>query len=204
VRFLAGEVGISQFLDIGTGLPTMQNTHEVAQGIIPNSRIVYVDNDPIVLTYARALLTNTTSEGITTYINANLHDPEQIITAARNVLNFSQPVAVIISDILGHIADYDEARSIVSTLVEAVPSGSYLAVQDGTNTSTGAREAAARYAKTGALPYIMRPPGQVAGYLHGLERVEPGVVTVTGWRPQANHVARPRPTDQYGGVARKP
>ena len=101
---LAGELGIRQFLDIGTGLPTMQNTHEVAQGIAPEARIVYVDNDPLVLTHARALLTNTTPEGVTGYVDADIHDPDLIVSDARNILNFNRPIAVMFMGILGHVA----------------------------------------------------------------------------------------------------
>ncbi|MGH3912529.1 MAG: SAM-dependent methyltransferase, partial [Pseudonocardiaceae bacterium] len=130
VRFLAGEAGMRQFLDIGTGLPTMQNTHEVAQQVAPESRIVYVDNDPLVLVHARALLHNTTPEGVTTYVDADFHDPDLIIADARNVLNFNRPVAVMFMGVLGHVADFSEVRSIVARVMAAVPSGSYLALYD--------------------------------------------------------------------------
>src|SRR5262245_16281460 len=114
VRFLAGEAGMRQFLDIGTGLPTMQNTHEVAQQVAPESKIVYVDNDPMVLAHARALLVNTTPAGVTTYVDADFYDPDLIIADARNVLNFTQPVAVMFMGVLGHVADFDELLSIVA------------------------------------------------------------------------------------------
>ncbi|MGH3909997.1 MAG: SAM-dependent methyltransferase, partial [Pseudonocardiaceae bacterium] len=126
VRYLAGEAGIRQFLDVGTGLPTMQNTHEVAQQIAPECRIVYVDNDPLVLAHARALLVNTTPEGVTTYIDADFHDPDLIISDARNVLNFTQPIGVMFMGVLGHVAESDDMRSIVARVMAAVPSGSYL------------------------------------------------------------------------------
>ncbi|MGH3696043.1 MAG: SAM-dependent methyltransferase [Pseudonocardiaceae bacterium] len=118
VRFLASEAGMRQFLDIGTGLPTMQNTHEVAQQVAPESRIVYVDNDPLVLAHARALLVNTTPEGVTTYVDADFHDPDLIIADARNVLNFHRPVAVMFMGVLGHVA---EMRSIVARVMVAAP-----------------------------------------------------------------------------------
>jgi trans-aconitate methyltransferase len=204
VRYLAGEVGIRQFLDIGTGLPTMQNTHEVAQSIAGDARIVYVDNDPLVLSHARALLTNTTPEGVTTYIDADVHDPEQILADAHNILNLRKPVAVILFDILGHVTDFDEARSITARLMDGLPSGSYLAVQDSTNTSEPARKAAVKYAETGAVPYYMRSPEQIRQYFDGLEMVDPGVVTVTQWRPENSQVRVDRVIDQYGGLARKP
>jgi S-adenosyl methyltransferase len=201
VRYLTGEAGIRQFLDIGTGLPTMQNTHEVAQSVAPDSKIVYVDNDHLVLTHARALLTNTTPEGVTAYVHADLHDPELIISDARNILNLTQPVAVILFGILGHVADLDEACDIVARLMAPLPSGSYLAAQDGTNTSEAARKAAATYAESGAVPYLMRSPEQIERFFEGLELVEPGLVTVTHWRP--NSVVG-RTIDHYGAVARKP
>jgi hypothetical protein len=204
VRFLAGEAGMRQFLDIGTGLPTMQNTHEVAQQIAPESRIVYVDNDPLVLAHARALLHNTTPEGVTTYVDSDVHDPDLIIADARNVLNFTQPIAVMFMGILGHVADIDEMRSIVARVMAAVPSGSYLALHDGTNTDKAYREAAVKYAETGAIPYNLRSPEQVGRCFEGLEMVDPGLVPITQWRPDTAEVGKIEPIDNYGAVARKP
>jgi S-adenosyl methyltransferase len=143
VRYLASEAGIRQFLDIGTGLPTMQNTHEVAQQVAPESKIVYVDNDPLVLVHARALLRNTTPEGVTAYLDADFNDPDMIIADARNVLNFNKPIGVMFMGVLGHVASCDDARSIVGRVMDAVPSGSYLVLWDGNDTtrpmSTSAR-----------------------------------------------------------------
>lgn len=204
VRFLAAEAGIRQFLDIGTGLPTMQNTHEVAQQIAPDSRIVYVDNDPLVLMYARALLRNTTPEGVTTYVDADFHDPDLIISDARNVLNFHRPVAVMFMGVLGHIADVDEMQSIVARVMDAVPSGSYLALYETIDASAAHVEATAKYAETGAVPYILRPIEQIAQCFKGLEMVDPGLVPITQWRPDALDVGRIKPIDTYGAVARKP
>jgi hypothetical protein len=127
VRFLAGEAGIRQFLDIGTGLPTASNTHQVAQETAPEARVVYVDNDPLVLTHARALLTGT-PEGATAYIDADAHDPEYILRRAADVLDFGQPVAVMLLGILNFILDGDHARRVVSVLVDAVPPGSYVTI----------------------------------------------------------------------------
>ncbi|KJE20045.1 S-adenosyl methyltransferase [Frankia torreyi] len=201
VGHLAGEAGVHQFLDIGTGLPTMQNTHEVAQRLAPASRIVYVDNDPLVLAHARALLVNTTPEGVTTYVDGDLHEPDQIIAGARNVLNFSRPIVVMFMGILGHLADFDEARAVVARVVDAVPSGSYLLLWDSTNTSEGFDEAQQGYDDTGAVPYILRSPDQVARFFEGLELLEPGVVSISQWRPDAGGAAA---VDGYGAVARKP
>jgi S-adenosyl methyltransferase len=204
VRFLAEDVGMRQFLDIGTGLPTMQNTHEVAQQIAPESKIVYVDNDPLVLAHARALLVNTTPEGVTTYVDADFHDPDLIISDARNVLNFTEPVAVMFMGVLGHVADFDELQSIVARVMAAVSSGSYLVLWDTTDTDEAAREAAAKYAETGAVPYLLRSPEQIGRCFEGLEMMDPGLVSVTQWRPDTAEVGQTGPIGAYGAVARKP
>lgn len=204
VRFLAGEAGMRQFLDVGTGLPTMQNTHEIAQQVAPDSRIVYVDNDPLVLVHARALLHNTTHEGVTTYLDADLHDPDLIISDARNVLNFTQPVAVMLMGILGFVADFGEMRSIVARMMAAVPSGSYLALYDGTDTSVASIEATAKYVETGGVPYNLRSPEQLGECFEGLELVDPGLVPITQWRPNTAEIGKAMSIDAYGAVARKP
>jgi S-adenosyl methyltransferase len=204
VNFLAGEVGIRQFLDIGTGLPNLQNTHEVAQAIAPESRIVYVDNDPLVLLHARTLLRNTTPEGVTTYVDSDVHNPDLIVSDARNVLNFTQPIAVMFMFILGHVADFGEVRSIVARVMDAVPSGSYLALCDSTDTSEAFREAQAKYDDTGAVPYVLRSPEQIGQCFEGLEMVDPGLVSITQWRPDTVEVGTVEPIDAYGAVARKP
>ncbi|GAB3536521.1 SAM-dependent methyltransferase [Phytohabitans suffuscus] len=203
VHHLAAEAGIRQFLDIGTGLPTMQNTHEVAQRVAPASKIVYVDNDPLVLAHARALLRNTTDEGVTGYIDADLHDPDQIVADARNILNFTQPVAVMFMGVLGHVSDYDEVRSIVGRVMEAVPSGSHLVLWDSTNTSEGFDEAQQGYDDTGAVPYVLRSPEQVRDCFEGLELLDPGLVSISLWRPDPAGTAAVA-VDGYGAVARKP
>ncbi len=204
VRFLAGEAGVRQFLDIGTGLPTMQNTHEIAQQIAPESKIVYVDNDPLVLAHARALLVNTTAEGVTTYVDADVHDPGVIIADARNVLNLSQPVAVMFMGVLGYVADFDVLRSIVARVMAAVPSGSYLALWDGTDTGDAIIEGGVKLAETGAIPYNLRSLEQLGRCFEGLEMVDPGLVPITQWRPDTAEVGRVEPIDAHGAVARKP
>ncbi|MBO0850477.1 MAG: SAM-dependent methyltransferase [Pseudonocardia sp.] len=204
VRYLAREAGVRQYLDIGTGLPTMQNTHEVAQSIAPDSRIVYVDNDPSVLAHARALLTNTTPEGVTAYIDADVHNPELIIADARNVLNFDQPIAVMFMGILGHVADYQEARSIIDRVVAAIPSGSYLALYDGVDTDQAKVEAEQAYADTGAIAYHNRAPEQIQAFFDGLDMLDPGLVSISQWRPDPAQVGTIRPTDSHGALARKP
>ncbi|GAA2097038.1 SAM-dependent methyltransferase [Streptomyces albiaxialis] len=203
VRYLAEEAGIRQFLDIGTGLPTVDNTHEVAQRVAPESRIVYTDNDPLVLAHAHALLTST-PEGATAYVEADVEQPERILEAAARTLDLDRPVAVMLMGILAHVSDYDEARSIVRRLMDALPSGSYLAVRDGTNTDPRYVKALEGYNRSGAVPYHPRSPEQVAGFLDGLEIVEPGVVPCPQWRPEAPDMETRKVVALYGGVGRKP
>jgi hypothetical protein len=199
VRYLAAEAGVRQFLDIGTGLPTANNTHEVAQSVAPESRIVYVDNDPLVLTHARALLTSQ-PEGATSYIDADMHDMELVLREAGRTLDFSQPVAVLFMGVLGHVEDDAVAQAMVRQAIGAVPSGSYLALYDGTDISPEVVEAARIWNQSAALPYHLRSPARLAQLFDGLELVEPGVVSVTRWRPdtEAHEI------DQYGAVGRKP
>jgi SAM-dependent methyltransferase len=205
VRLLAGELGVRQFLDIGTGLPTMLNTHEVAQSVAPGCRVVYVDNDPIVLAHARALLTNTTPEGVTTYVDADVRDIETIVSDARNVLNFNEPIAVMFLGILGYVPDHDEARSIVTRVMDAVAPGSYLLVRHNTDSGAAVREAADRYAESGADPYHLRTVAQLRELFAGLEMVEPGLVPVELWRPDGAEDGDPAGfTGDHGGLARKP
>ena len=205
VGYLAGEAGIGQFLDVGTGLPTADNTHQVAQRIAPRSRIVYVDNDPVVLAHARALLTSA-PEGATDYIDADLHDPDKILEAAGATLDFGKPVALMLMGILGHVTDDDQALSIVRRLLGILASGSYLALYDGTDTNPAGVEAQERYNQSGAVPYKLRGPQQIAGFFDGLELVEPGVVSVSHWRPNPAEAAGglPAHVDAFGGVGRKP
>jgi hypothetical protein len=206
VRFLAGEVEIRQFLDIGTGLPTAENTHEVAQRVAPESRIVYVDNDPVVLIHARALLSSS-GEGRTAYVDADLQDPDRILDAAAETLDFTRPNALMLMGILGHVTDDDEARSIVKRLLDALASGSHLVLCDGTDTNPAGVAAQEQYNRSGAVPYRLRSPAQLTGFFDGLELVEPGVVSVSRWRPDpaADAVGGlPAAVDAFGGVGRKP
>lgn len=205
VRYLAGEAGVRQFLDVGTGLPTVDNTHEVAQRIAPDARIVYVDNDPLVLVHARALLTST-SEGATDYVEADLHEPESILEAAAKTLDLSQPVGLILSGIMGHVPDGDEARSIVRALLGPLPSGSYLSLNDGTSVVAGeaVEEAQDEYNEGGAVPYQLRSPEEIGRFFEGLELVEPGLVSCPLWRPESSRGEDPKPVDAFGAVGRKP
>ncbi|WP_040835294.1 SAM-dependent methyltransferase [Nocardia brevicatena] len=204
VRFLAAECGIRQFLDIGTGLPTMKNTHEVAQDVAPESKIVYVDNDPLVLAHARALLTSTSDEGVTTYLDSDYHYPEVIVSDARNVLNFNKPVAVMFMGVLGHAKSYEDMRRIVHTVLDATPSGSYLVLWDGTDDSEAYVTLCHNYTDTGGVPYSPRPQAEIRAVFDGLEPVEPGFVSITQWRPDNSDLGEVRPISAYGGVARKP
>jgi hypothetical protein len=207
VLYLAGEEGIRQFMDVGTGLPTVNNTHEVAQSIAPESRVVYADNDPLVLAHARALLTSS-PEGVTDYIDADLRDPGKILQEAARTLDFTEPIAITLIAILHHITDYDEARSIVNRLMEAVPSGSYLVISHSTNVIYGpaSDEAVGRWNKFGKPPVILRSPAQIARFFDGLELLEPGVVSTPRWRPNVADIggSLPREVDQFCGVGRKP
>ena len=200
VRHLVAEAGIRQFLDIGTGLPTMQNTHEVAQAIAPETQVVYVDNDPLVLVHARALLSQTPGRGRTTHVDADYHDPDLILAEARTVLDFSQPVAVLFMGVLGYEPDLKVASAIVHRVVDATPSGSYLSLWDSTNTTPAVVEGAEKLAQSGGVPYILRSPDEIGSLFDGLELVEPGLVQITKWRPDGEGDW----LDAYGAVARKP
>ncbi|MFF7545152.1 SAM-dependent methyltransferase [Streptomyces canus] len=199
VRHLAGEQGVRQFLDVGTGLPTADNTHEVAQRVAPDARIVYVDNDPIVLAHANALLTSA-PEGRTAYLDADLYDPESVLEAAADTLDLSRPVALMILNTLGHVADHDRAVDLVRRLMSGLASGSYLVISDSTATSEGMIAASEAYNSSGAVPYHVRPVAEIAAFFDGLELVEPGVVRVTEWRPEE---PGPAGVDAYCAVGRE-
>ena len=199
VRYLAAEAGIRQFLDIGTGLPTANNTHEVAQRVAPESRIVYVDNDPLVLAHARALLTSS-PEGACEYLDADIRNPAAILDTAAGLLDFTQPIALMLMGIMGHFTD-EEAYPIVSRLLAGLPSGSYFALYDGADTNEAFNHAQQGYNDSGAVPYYLRSPEQFTRYFAGLELVEPGVVPVPHWRPDPD--AAPVEIYSYCGVGRK-
>jgi S-adenosyl methyltransferase len=205
VRFLAGDAGIRQFLDIGTGLPSHDNTHEVAQRVFPESRIVYVDNDPLVLAHAQALLTGNPAGG-TDYIAADLNEPAAILKVARTKLDFARPVALMLMGVLGHVPisdDHDSrARSIVERLTDALPAGSYLAIYDGTNTDLAYVEAIRLYNEGGSIAYHLRSPDQLSHLFDGFELVDPGVVPIHQWRPDL--IGPSTAVDAWGGLARKP
>ncbi|MEU6846421.1 SAM-dependent methyltransferase [Streptomyces sp. NPDC046716] len=203
VTFLAGEAGVRQYLDVGTGLPTVENTHEVAQRIAPDSRVVYVDNDPIVLTHARALLTSS-AQGATSYVDADAHDPQAIIEAAQGTLDFDEPVAIMLLGILNFVLDTEKATSIVRDLVAAVPSGSYLVLTHPTLELGGeGNEAAMKFWNENATPPITARTGaEVSAFLDGLDLVEPGLVSCARWRTEGTEEGPL--VAQFGVVARKP
>ena len=206
IRYLVIKAGVRQFLDIGTGLPTADNTHEIAQRLNPACRIVYVDNDPLVLAHARALLTST-PEGVTDYVDADLHDPDAILDAAANTLDFSVPIALILSGIMGHIADNGGPHAIVRRLMDRLPSGSYLMLQDGTTVSQANADALEDCNSSGAIPYNLRAPEEIVRYFDGLDVVEPGVIPIQQWRPDPEDPAGPAEpfayVNTFGGIGRK-
>ncbi|MFC9247020.1 SAM-dependent methyltransferase [Streptomyces sp. NPDC057136] len=203
VRHLAGDRGITQFLDIGTGLPTFNNTHEIAQHTAPRSRVVYVDNDPIVLTHARALLTSS-PEGATEYIDADAHHPEQILRSVEPTLDLKQPVAVMMLGILNFVLDTGEAQDIVRKLMDAVPSGSYLVLTHPTLELGGeGNEAAMRFWNENATPPITaRTRAEFVAFMDGLDILEPGIVSCARWRAEPG--SQETEVAQFGAVARKP
>jgi hypothetical protein len=204
VRFLAAERGVRQFLDIGTGLPTADNTHEIAQRVAPDSRIVYVDNDPIVLIHARTLLTGT-PDGATDYIDADVHDPDAILERAARTLDLSLPVAVMMLGILNFVLDADTARDIVRRIMAAVPSGSFLVLTHPTFEpdlgGEGQIPAMKFWNENATPPITARGRADIASFFDGLEFLEPGLVSCSQWRPE-----NPWPVvvPQFGAVAVKP
>jgi hypothetical protein len=203
VEFLVTEAGVQQFLDIGTGIPTADNTHEVAQRHAPASRIAYVDNDPIVLAHARALLTSNPA-GATDYIDADLRDTDTILEQAASTLDLSQPVAVMMIGVLHCIPDADDPAGIVAKLMSAVPAGSYLTLsQPASDVQVEIMAQGSATLNRGlSTPVTFRPRDQIVSFFDGLDLVEPGVVTAPQWRPRFG--ADASPLSLWAGVARKP
>jgi hypothetical protein len=205
IRYLAGKAGIRQFLDIGTGLPTADNTHEVAQRVAPEARIVYADNDPLVLLHARALLTSS-PEGVCDYIDGDLREPNKILDQAARTLDFTRPVALMLLGIVHHIPDTDQAYSIVRRLTAALAPGSYLTINHSTSAVHGAamEEAVAHWNRVGTPSMTLRTPQQITRFFDGLDLLEPGVVSCSRWRPDLSPVGgQPPEVDEFCGVARK-
>jgi S-adenosyl methyltransferase len=209
VRYLAEEAGIIQFLDLGSGLPGVGNVHEVAQAVQPSARVVYVDNDPIVLAHGRALLTST-PEGKCAYLQADIKDPESILRhpVTRATLDFGRPVALILTAVLHFFADEEEPDKIVKTLVDALPSGSYVVASHGTAEYSPPRkvDGGVRAYQQGGMPVRLRDGDEFADLVFkGLTLVSPGVVVVSEWRPEPGAI--PLPAEEVGingAVARKP
>jgi len=202
VRYLAGEAGVRQFLDVGTGIPSSNNTHEVAHSVDSEARVVYVDNDPIVLAHARALLTS--ASGRTAYIDADLRDTAAILAQAAQTLDFSQPVAVMLIAVLHLIPDADDPWGIVAGLMRAVAPGSYLVISHPASDveAPSAAHAASRYNDLVASPMRRRSRDEVARFFTGLDMIEPGLVQLYRWRPAGGDPVAP--SSGYGGMARKP
>ncbi len=204
VRFLAGEAGIRQFLDIGTGIPSANNTHEVAQTIAPDSRIVYVDNDPIVLAHARALLTST-PEGACAYLDADLKDTGKILQEAARTLDFSRPVAVLFIGVLHLVSDEDEPHRIMGEMLDATVAGSYLALTQPAKdvNADQVAEGARRYNEHVKTPQTRRTYAETLRFFDGMEVVPPGLVQCHRWRPAPGAVGLEENVSAYGGLARK-
>jgi S-adenosyl methyltransferase len=204
VKYLAGEQGLRQFLDIGTGLPTASNTHEVAQHVAADSRVVYVDNDPLVLVHARALLTST-PEGACDYIEADARDPCGILKAAAGTLDFGKPVAIMMLGLLNFILDFGEAHTIVRQLLNGVPAGSYVVISHPTTEVDAAAmtRALAFWNRQGSTAMTLRTRGEMERLFDGLDLIDPGVVSCTRWRPGPSTSGEIRDVTHFGGVARK-
>ena len=207
VHYLAAEAGIRQFLDIGTGIPTAGNTHEVAQAAAPDARVIYVDNDPIVLAHARALMTSDPA-GATAFILGDFRDAGKILAdpAVRNTLDFDQPIALMLIALLHFFTDDENPQAIVSSLIDALPSGSYLAITnltadfmdpEQTARATGAGQ-------QGGITYVPRTQAEVGAFFRGLDLVDPGVVAMQAWRPDGGAPAVLDGPTSYAAVGRKP
>jgi trans-aconitate methyltransferase len=199
VTYLATEAGIRQFLDIGTGIPAAGNTHEVAQAVNPTCRVVYVDNDPVVLSHARARL-RSSDKGATSYLDADARDTQAIIAGAGKTLDLSMPVGVIMIDILNFLED---AADVLARLAAAVSAGSYLAVMQPSRDQR-LTAAARRWNQLAATPVFLRDRDQVARWFTGLELIDPGIVEVHQWRPAPGDPDYPEGMPLFGAVARKP
>jgi S-adenosyl methyltransferase len=202
IRYLAGEAQIRQFLDIGTGIPTASNTHQVAQEVAPECRVVYVDYDPVVLSHARALLTST-PQGTTDYIDADLRDPQAILDKTARTLDLTKPVAVTMLAILHAISDREDPYGIVAHLMDALPSGSYLAISHLPSDLEADKlaESRDRVNRISHQQYTHRSHAEVLRFFGGLDLVEPGLVELRSWRPT---IETSRITPGWCGLARKP
>jgi SAM-dependent methyltransferase len=206
VRYLARDAGVRQFLDIGTGIPSAGNVHDVAQEIAPESRVLYVDNDPIVLAHARALMSGT-PQGSVAFIQADLREPEAILghPALASTIDLAEPVGLVLIGVMHHLRDDDDPRRIVATLVDALAPGSYLVLSQSTpDFDPEAMGALAAASEQGGIANVPRSLADTEPFFAGLELVEPGLVPMATWRPDPGTEQDPRSVYAYGGVARKP
>jgi O-methyltransferase involved in polyketide biosynthesis len=201
VAHLAGEVGVRQFLDIGAGLPAVENTHQIVQRLAPGATVVCVDHEPEVVAHAERLLAEEAA-GATRVVDADIADPGGMLRLVGEHIDLGRPVAVLLMGVLGHIPDLDEARDLVRYVMDRTCAGSYLVAADGTHVVIGeaVRKAGVDYAGTGAVPYTTREPHEIESFFEGLEFLEPGCVSVSQWRPDGGD---PAPVDGFGGVGRK-
>ena len=203
VRYLVAEAGVRQFLDIGTGIPTADNVHEVAQSLAPECRVLYVDNDPIVLAHARALMTST-PQGATAFVMADIRDTASVLEHPNlaATLDRDRPVALMLLGILHHLRDDDDPYGLVARLVEWLPSGSYVAIAGpGSDFDEAAMAAVAASAEASGVPYVARSRAQTEQFLSGLDLVDPGVVPIPQWRPDSADLPE---VFGWAAVARKP
>ena len=206
VRYLARDAGVRQFLDVGTGIPSAGNVHDVAQELAPESRVLYVDNDPIVLAHARALMPGT-PEGRVSFIQADLRQPEAILgdPAVAGTVDLAKPVGLVLVGVVHHLRDDDDPRRIVSTLVDALAPGSYLVLSQTTpDFDPEAMAGLAAVSEQGGIPNVPRSLADTEPFFAGLELVEPGLVPLAAWRPDPGAEQDPRSVYAYAGVARKP
>jgi hypothetical protein len=205
VRYLAAQAGIRQFLDVGTGIPTSPNVHEIAQGIAPETRVVYADNDPIVLSHARALLTST-PEGVTDYVDADLRRPDEILRHAERTLDFTRPVAVVLVGIMHLISDDEDPCGLAARLMAATAPGSYLVITQPASDihADAAAEGARRYNERVATKQTRRSRAEVARFVEGLDVVQPGVVQMHRWRPEPGANVDDYEVSGWAVVARRP
>ena len=207
VRYLVKERGVRQFLDIGTGIPSAGNTHEVAQALAPGARALYVDNDPIVLAHARALMSSHPA-GATAFIQADAREPGKILAdpALRETLDLAEPVALMLVSILPLVREDEDPQGIVSALLDALPSGSYLTISHITADFIRPEQAAGAVAagQQGGVTYVPRTQADIAAFFSGLDLVEPGVVPILAWHPDDGEPADPHAASHYAGMARKP
>jgi hypothetical protein len=207
VRYLVKERGIRQFLDVGTGIPSAGNTHEVAQALAPDTRVLYVDNDPVVLAHARALMSSH-PDGATAFIQADAREPGKILAdpALRETLDLAEPVALMLVSVLPFFKDEEDPQGIVSTLLGALPSGSYLTISHITADFVRPAQAAGAVAagRQSGVTYVPRTQGEIAAFFSGLDLVEPGVVPLLAWRPDDGEPADPHAASAYAGMAAKP